>query len=257
MTEIHSTAVIGHGAQLGEGVSVGPYCVVGQNVTVGAGTRLMSHVVLDGWTTIGRECVIFPFACIGTQTQDLKYRGDQAFVEVGDRTTLREYVTVHAGTRLGEVTRVGNDCHILAYSHIAHGCRVGNEVIMSNGVQLAGEVVVEDQVVFGGVQGVHQFTRIGRLCMLGGMSRISQDCPPYMIVVGNPAEVKGVNSVGMERRQIPEASQRQLKEAYRILYRSDLSTRQALERIRAELDMTPEVKHLVEFIEQSDRGIIK
>lgn len=258
MTEIHPTAVIDPGAQLGEGVRVGPYCVIGPHVKVGAGATLQAHVVLDGWTTIGAGCRLFPFACIGCQTQDLKYRGDRTYVEVGERTTLREYVTVHSGTKPEEVTRVGSDCHILAYSHIAHGCRVGNEVIMSNGVHLAGEVVVEDQVVFGGVQGVHQFTRIGRMCMLGGMSRINQDCPPFMLIEGNPAEVRGLNSIGLKRRQVSEPAQRALKDAYRLLFRAELSTSQAVERIRAELDMTlPELLHLVEFIEQSQRGILK
>jgi len=257
MTQVHNTAIVEKGAELGENVVVGPYCIVGPNVTIGDGTRLMSHVVIDGCTKIGRNCVIFSFACIGTQTQDLKYKGGKTFVEIGDRTTLREYVTINSATNEGEVTRVGSDCHICAYAHVAHACRVGNGVIMSNAVALAGEVVVEDQAVLGGLSAVHQFTRIGRLCMIGGCSAIRQDCPPFMLVAGNPAQVAGVNSVGMSRRNIPEQVQARIKDAYKLLYRSGLSTSQAIERIKSELPMTPELEHLVSFIESSQRGITK
>jgi len=253
----HPTAVVSSEAQLGRDVEVGPYCVIGPHVTLGAGTRLMSHVVLDGRTTIGRECAIFPFASIGTQTQDLKYKGGKTFVEIGDRTTVRENVTINSGTTEGEVTKVGSGCHIMAYAHVAHGSVVGNEVIMANGASLAGEVVVEDQANIGGLTGVHQFVRIGKMCFVGGMSRITQDCPPYMIVVGIPAEVPGINSVGLARRGVSEESQALLKQVHKLLYRSGLSTRQALERIRGEITMCPEVEYLLAFVEKSERGITK
>lgn len=254
---VHSTAVVSPGAQLGEGVEIGPYSVIGPQVTIGAGTRLMSHVVLDGRTTIGRECTVFPFASIGTQTQDLKYKGGKTYVEIADRTTVREYVTINSGTNEGEVTKVGSDCHIMAYAHVAHGSVVGNEVIMANGASLAGEVIVEDQANIGGLTGVHQFVRIGRMCFVGGMSRITQDCPPYMIVVGIPAEVPGINSVGLARRGVPDESQALLKQAYKLLYRSGLSTRQAIERIQGEVTMCPEVEYLLAFVGKSERGITK
>jgi len=254
---LHPTAVVSSDAQLGRDVEVGPYCVVGPHVTLGAKTKLMSHVVLDGWTTIGCECVIFPFASIGTQTQDLKYKGGKTFVEIGGRTTVREYVTINSGTSEGEVTKVGSDCHIMAYAHVAHGSVVGNEVIMANGASLAGEVIVEDQANIGGLTGVHQFVRIGKMCFVGGMSRITQDCPPYMIVVGIPAEVPGINSVGLARRNVSEESQALLKQAYKLLYRSGLSTRQAVERIHGEVTMCPEVEYLLAFVEKSERGITK
>lgn len=257
MTMIHSSAVVSPGADLGVGVEVGPYTVIGPHVKVGDGTRILSHVVLDGWTAIGSRCSLFPFACIGTQTQDLKYKGGKTFVEIGDRTTLREYVTVNSGTNEGEVTRIGSDCHIMAYAHVAHACVVGNGVIMANNASLAGEVIVEDQANIGGLTGVHQFTRIGKLCMVGGMSRITQDCPPFMIIVGNPPEAVGINSIGMTRRNVPEESQTLLKQTFKLLYRSGLSTRQALERIRGEVPMCPEVEYLLAFIEKSERGIVK
>ena len=257
MTDIHPSACVDPKAELGESVRIGPYCVVGPDARIGAGTNLMSHVVVDGRTTLGERCTVFPFASLGTQTQDLKFRGGKTFVEIGDDTTIREYVTVNSGTAEGEVTRVGSGCHIMAYCHVAHACCVGDEVIMANGATLAGEVTVEDQAIIGGLSAVHQFSRIGRQCMIGGMSRISQDCPPYMIIEGNPSRVRGVNSVGMKRRGLSEEAQRAMKEAYRLLYRKDLSTRHAVDAIREAVAGCPEVDHLVAFIVDSERGIIK
>ncbi|MDD4870537.1 MAG: acyl-ACP--UDP-N-acetylglucosamine O-acyltransferase [Kiritimatiellae bacterium] len=254
---IHPTAIIDKGAVLGAGVDVGPYSVIGSNVRIGENTRIMPHVVIDGWTVIGRGCTVFPFACIGTQTQDLKYKGSKTFVEIGDRTTIREYVTINSGTNEGEKTIVGSGCHIMAYCHVAHACVVGNEVIMSNCATLAGHVIIENQAIMGGLSAVHQFTRVGKMCMVGGLTKITQDCPPFMIVEGNPAEVRGPNSVGLKRRNVDENAQRLIKEAYRILYREGLSTSQAVEKIKAELELCPEIMHLLAFIDSSERGIIK
>ena len=257
MTTIHPTAIVSPEAKLGEGVEIGPYSVVGPHVAIGDGTKLMSHVVMDGWTTVGRECEIFPFACVGTQSQDLKYKGAKTSVEIGDGTTLREYVTVNSGTKEGEVTRVGSRCHIMTCAHIAHGCALGDGVIMVNGSLLAGEVTIEDQATVGALTGVHQFVRIGRMCFVGGMSRITQDCPPFMIVVGIPPEVPGINSVGLTRKGVSPDSQARLKEAHRLLYRGGLSTRQAVEKIRGDIATCPEIEYLVAFIEKSERGIVK
>lgn len=257
MTIIHPTAIVNDGAKLGEGVEVGPYSIIGGHVTIGSGSRIMPHVVLDGWTGIGSNCTIFPFATIGTQTQDLKYRGAKTFVEIGDRTTIREYVTVNSSTEDGETTRVGADCLLMAYSHVAHACEVGNGVIMANCATLAGHIVVEDEAIIGGLTAVHQFVRIGRLCITGGCTKVIQDCPPFMTVDGNPARVRGTNAVGMKRKNIGSRAQKLLKQAYRVLYRKKLSTSQALEKIRAELEMCPELEHLVSFIEKSERGVIK
>ena len=257
MTNVHPTAVIEAGAELGEDVSVGAYCVIGPNVRIGAGTHVRPHVVIDGQTTIGEGCQIFPFACIGTQTQDLKFSGAVTSVVIGDRTTLREYVTVNSGTNEGEVTQVGDDCSILAYCHVAHACRVGNGVIMSNAATLAGDVVVEDQAIIGGMTGIHQFAKVGRLCMVGACSKIVKDCPPFMIVDGNPPRVRGVNVIGMERKAIGVEARDVLKKAHRILCRKGLSTQQALEDIRGTLAPCEELTQLTSFIEASKRGILK
>jgi len=257
MSGIHPTALIAEGAQIGSNVEIGPYSVIGPNVKIGDGACLRPHVVIDGHTTIGAGCNIFSFACIGSQTQDLKFRGGSSTVEIGERTTLREYVTVNSGTNEGEKTIVGAGCHIMAYSHIAHACRVGNGVIMANGATLAGDVLVEDQAVIGGLCGVHQFCRIGKMCMVGGCSKVVKDLPPFMIVDGNPSEVRGVNLIGLERRGVSEADRHVLKQAYRLLYRKDLSVSRALEEIRGTLEPCEVLNHLTGFIEASERGILK
>ena len=257
MSVIHPTAVVDRNAKIGADIEIGAYTVIGPNVTICDKARIMSHVVIDGWTTVGSASTIFPFASIGTQTQDLKYTGGKTVVLIGERTTLREYVTVNSSTGEGNVTSVGNDCHILAYCHIAHECSVGNGVIMSNCSQLAGHVTVEDNVGFGGMVGVHQFVRIGRMSFVGGFTRIAQDVPPFLLVEGNPAVAHGINSVGLRRKDIDAQTREVLKEAYRILYREDLSTAQALEKIRRELKPCTNLDHLVRFIEASERGIIK
>jgi len=254
---IHPTAVVDKHAAIGSNVDIGPYSVIGPDVKIGNGAKIMAHVVIDGFTTIGQGCTIFPFACIGTQTQDLKFKGAKTFVEIGDRTTIREYVTVNSSTNEGEKTIIGAGCHIMAYCHVAHSCIVGNEIIMSNCATLAGHVVVEDQAILGGLCAVHQFVRIGRLCMIGGLSKITQDCPPFMLIEGNPSEIRAPNSVGLKRRNISENSQKNIKEAYRLLCREGLSTTQAVERIKAEIELCPEVQHLLSFINASERGIIK
>ena len=236
---------------------MGPYCVIGPDVKISGGTCLKTHVVVDGQTTIGSGCTIFPFASIGSQTQDLKYDGGETFVEIGDRTTLRESVTINSGTNEGEVTRIGSDCHIMAYAHVAHACRIGNHVIMANCATLAGDVTVEDHAVLGGMAGVHQFVRIGKLCILGGCTKVTKDCLPFMIIDGNPARVHGPNKIGLQRKSVDTETQRLLKQAYRILCRDNLSTRQALETIRNELNGCREIEHLLSFVEGSERGIIK
>ena len=238
-------------------MEIGPYCIVGSRVSLGEGTRLMAHVFVDGWTSLGAGCTVFPFASLGTQTQDLKFKGGAPRVEIGDRTTLREYVTVNAATADGDVTRVGSGCHIMAYAHIAHDCRVGDGVIMANCATLAGHIEVEDQAIIGGLCGVHQFVRIGRMSIIGGCSKVTQDVPPFMMADGHPLAIHGINSVGLKRRGVGEEAQRALKTVHRILYREGLSTRQALERLEAEVEPLPEVRQVVEFVRASARGIVR
>lgn len=257
MTRIHPSAIVHEGARLGEDVEIGAYSIVGPQVTIGDRTRIMPQVFLDGRTTFGADCTVFPFASIGSLTQDLKYKGGETFVQIGDKTTIREYVTINSGTADGEVTRVGSGCLVMAYCHVAHGSQVGNRVIMANGASLSGDGVIEDDATIGGMTGIHQFTRIGCFAMVGGMSRITQDVPPYMLVEGNPAEARGVNTIKLQRLNVSVEVQATLKKAYRILCREGLSTRQALEKMRAELAMSPEVEHLLKFIETSERGIVK
>ena len=257
MARIHPTAIVDPGAELGADAEIGPYCVVGPHARIGDGARLMAHVFMDGWITLGAGCTVFPFASLGTQTQDLKFKGGAPRVEIGERTTLREYVTVNAATADGDATRIGARCHIMAYAHIAHDCTVGNDVIMANCATLAGHIAVEDQAIIGGLCGVHQFVRIGRMSIIGGCSKVTQDVPPFMMADGHPLEIRGINSVGLKRRGVGEEAQRQLKTAYRILYREGLSTSQALERLAAEGAGGVEIRELVEFIRHSSRGIVR
>ena len=257
MTKIHPSAIVHEGALLGVDVEIGPYSIIGPNVKLGDRTKVMPQVFLDGHTSLGAECIVFPFASIGSQTQDLKFKGGTTYVEIGDRTTLREYVTVNSGTADGEVTKVGSNSLIMAYCHVAHGCKVGNRVIMANNASLSGDVLVEDDVVIGGMAGIHQFTRIGTCAMIGGMAKITQDVPPYMLVDGNPSGVHGINSVKLQRLNVSAETISLVKKAFKMLYRDGLSTRQAMERIQVELPKTPEIERIIKFIETSERGILK
>lgn len=257
MTVIHPTAIVHPGAQLGEGVEIGAYSIVGPRVIIGDRTVIMPHVFLDGSLTLGKDCKVFPFASLGTQTQDRKYKGGETFVTIGDRTVVREYVTVNAGTAEGETTAVGTDCLLMATCHVAHKCVVGNDVIIGNAGMLAGHVIVEDFAVIAGVTGVHQFVRIGRMSIIGGCSKINQDVPPYVMVDGNPASARGLNQVAMERRGIPQEVRSALKTAFKRIFLEKLPQREAIERIRAEFPGIPEVEQFVHFIETSERGITR
>jgi UDP-N-acetylglucosamine acyltransferase len=253
--QIHPSAIVAPGAQLGAGVIIGPYCVIGEHVRLGDGTHLEAHVVVDGHTTVGAECHFFPFACVGMQTQDLKFKGGESFVEIGAGTTLREYVTVHSATAAGGKTVIGEKAHILAYAHIAHDCVVGNRVIISNAGTLAGHVLVEDQAVIGGCVAIHQFVRIGKMAMIGGCSKVVQDAPPFMISDGHPSAVRAVNKVALERNGVPEEVQKQLRQAHRLLFRENLNLGQAVAQARQEIPTSEALEHLLKFVESSERGI--
>ncbi|MEI8291825.1 MAG: acyl-ACP--UDP-N-acetylglucosamine O-acyltransferase [Verrucomicrobiota bacterium] len=253
---IHPTAIIHPRAQLGSGCEIGPYCVIGEHVTLGDKCKLHSHVVIDGHTKLGVGNEIFPFASIGLKTQDLKWKGGVTRTEIGDHNTFREYVSIHSATGDGGVTVVGSQNHVLAYSHIAHDCRIGSHIIMSNAATLAGHVIVEDYAIIS-ISAVHQFCRIGKLAMIGGCSKVVQDVPPFMIADGNPAETRTVNKVGLERNGFSDAAQTALRQAYKIIFREGLTVSNALIKIEAELPALPEVKYLVEFIRASERGICK
>jgi UDP-N-acetylglucosamine acyltransferase len=254
---IHSTAVVHPKAQIGAECEIGPYCLVGEHVVLGPRCRLVAHVVVDGHTKLGEGNEIFPFASIGLKTQDLKWKGGVTRLEIGDNNTFRESVTVNSATSDGEVTSVGSNNHILAYSHIAHNVKLGNYVIMSNVATLAGHVTVEDYAVVGGLAAIHQFCRIGKMSMIGGCAKVVQDVPPFMIVDGNPGETRTVNKVGLERNGVTEATQAALRQAYKILFRDGLTISNALTRIEQELPALPEVEYLVQFVRTSERGISK
>jgi UDP-N-acetylglucosamine acyltransferase len=257
MRDLHATAVIHPKAVLGPRCHVGPYCVLGEHVVLGAGCRLHSHVVIDGYTTLGERNEIFPFACIGLKTQDLKWQGGVTRTQIGDDNTIRESVTINSATADGGVTIIGSHNHILAYAHVAHDVVLGSYIIMSNVATLAGHVVVEDHAVIGGLAAVHQFCRIGRMAMVGGCSKVVQDVPPFMTADGNPARTRTTNKVGLDRNGVSEEVQTVLKQAYRILFRSGLSIPNALARIEAELPPSPELEHLIHFVRASERGLSK
>jgi UDP-N-acetylglucosamine acyltransferase len=254
---IHSTAIIHTRAQVGAGCEVGPYCVIGEHVTLGDGCKLHSHVVVDGHTALGARNEIFPFATIGKKTQDLKYKGGVTHLRIGEDNVFREGVTIHSATKDGDTTVIGSHNLLLTYVHIAHDCQLGNHIIMSGFAGLAGHVVVEDHATLGGYTAVHQFCRIGTRCMTGGCSRIPQDIAPYTIVEGNPAVARAINKINLERAGFSDEAQTALRNAYKIIFREDLSTANALAKVEAELPPLPEVKHLVQFIRASERGICK
>lgn len=254
---IHPTAIIDPSAQVGEGCEVGPYCVIGPKVELGPECHLLHHVSLSGPSKIGRGNRFYPFTSIGQQTQDLKYTAEPTYLEIGDGNTFREFVTVHRGTLPETVTRIGNGGNFLAYSHIAHDCIIGNNVIFSNNGTVAGHVEVGDYAVIGGLTAIHQFCRIGAYALTGGCSKIVQDVPPFMIADGNPAKVRSYNKVALERHGFSEQTHRAIKEAYRLIYRSALNLQQAVEQIRSDLPETPEITQLIAFVTNSPRGIIK
>ena len=255
---IHPTAIVDKNAQLGEDVEIGPYATVEGDVKIGAGTKVQQGAILRGHTTIGEKCQIFPYACIGMKTQDLKYKdGSVSFVEIGNRTVIREFATVHLGTKDGEKTIIGDDCLFMAYCHAAHGCVLGNHVICSNSVQLAGDVHLQDWAIVGGCAAAHQFCSIGRHAMVGGMTKIRQDVPPFMLcdMVDGGMKIIGPNVVGLTRRGFKKEVIQALKEAFRFIYHSGLNRSQALERVENDVEQLDEVKELVAFYRNSTRGV--
>lgn len=258
MANIHPTAIVADGAQIADDATIGPYCTISAQAVIGSGTELISHVVIEGNTSLGEGNRVSPFAVLGGRTQDLKFQGGFPGVKIGDNNTIREYVTINAATNDGDFTTVGNNCHILAYSHIAHCCHIGNEVVIVNACQIAGHVVIEDRATIEGSVGIVQFMRVGEMAYVGAMSKISKDVPPYMIAHGDPIQVRSFNRIGMERRGVDEAGRKAIKEAYRILYRQEgLNASEALDKIEAEVEQTPEVLHLLEFCRASEKGITR
>jgi UDP-N-acetylglucosamine acyltransferase len=254
---IHPTAVIHPKAQIGSNCEIGPYCVIGEHVALGDECQLHSHVVIEGHTRLGRKNEVFPFASIGLKSQDLKWKGGITLTEIGEQNTFREYVTIHSATGDGEKTVVGSHNHILAYSHIAHNVTLGNHIIISNVGTLAGHVWVEDHAIIGGLAAVHQFCRIGKMSIIGGCSKVVQDVPPFMLVDGNPGQTRTINKVGLERNGLTNEAQSALRSAYKILFREGLTIPNALSKIETEFGSSAEIRHLVDFVRNSSRGISK
>jgi UDP-N-acetylglucosamine acyltransferase len=257
MAAIHPTAIVDPKAELASGVTVGPYAVIGPGVRIGAGTRVAAHAVIDGLTTIGERCEVFPMASVGQKTQDLKYKGGKCYLRIGNDNTIREFVTINTATNDGDATVIGNHNLIMAYCHIAHKCVIGNHVIMSNLATLAGDVTVEDYAVLGGMAGIHQFCRIGIMAMVGACTKITQDVVPYTMADGNPAATAGLNKVRMERLGVDDEQMQAIKTAYKFIYRDQLKAKEAVERIRAELSHCSAALHMASFIEASERGIVR
>lgn len=255
-TTIHPTAVVDPAAELGADVSIGPFAYVGAGVRLGDGVRVHHHASVEGNTHLGAACEIYPYANIGGKTQDLKYKGGDPGVRIGARNVFREYFTVHAATNKGEFTTVGDDNTFLAYGHIAHDCVLGSHIVASNGMMLAGHVVIEDHVVIGGYGGVHQFCRIGAHAMLSATAKLVQDLPPFFIADGTPAVVRAYNKVGLERRGFTTEQLERVKQIHRVLYRDGLNRSQALEKLRAHAHAaTEEFQRVLAFAEKSERGI--
>ena len=257
MTDIATTAVVDGKAELATDVTIGPYAIIGPNVRIGSGTTVGPHAVIDGYTEIGHDCRIFPHAAVGLEPQDLKYRGGRSWLRIGDRTVIREFATLNPATQEGEATVVGSDCLLMAYSHVAHNCRVEDHVILANAVNLAGHVTIGTYAVLGGVTPVHQFVRIGTHAIVGGGSRVPMDVAPYTLAAGNPLETHGLNVVGLTRRGFSEDSLNALKKAYRIFYRQNLSVEEAVARIRADVPSTPEIETFLSFVLTSERGLTR
>ncbi len=256
--QIHSTAIVSKKARLAKGTEIGPYSLIGENVTIGSGTKVGGHCVIQGYVSIGKGCEIFTGAVIGSPPQDLKYKGEKSFLEIGDYNIIREYTTFNPGSSQGSKTVIGNHNLFMAYSHVAHDCIIGNNCIIANNGTLAGHVQIEDEAVISGLVAMHQFVRVGRLSITGGCSKVVQDIPPYSTCDGHPAAVYGLNLIGLKRNGIPRESIKQLMRAFKILFNCGLTIKHALENIMLdkELRSNSEVAYLVDFIKSSQRGIV-
>ncbi|MCD4812526.1 acyl-ACP--UDP-N-acetylglucosamine O-acyltransferase [bacterium] len=254
--KIHSAAIVHPDAKLGVDVEIGPGAIVGENVEIGDRTQIGAYVVIDGGTTVGIENRVFTGAILGSECQDLKFKGERSFTKIGDRNTIREYVTINRATAKDLYTTVGNDNLIMAYAHVAHDCTVGNNNVLANGLAMAGHVTIMDHANIGGLNALHQYVRIGSYSMIGGLSRVPKDVPPFIMCADTPLRIVGINKIGLERKGFGKEQVKAIEKAYRILYRSKLNTSQALKKL-AEEPGTPEVDMLIQFIKESERGIAK
>jgi len=252
---VDPTARVDPSAELAAGVTVGPWAIIGPNVVVGAGVRIEARAVLERNVRLAPGCRVGIGSILGGDPQDVKYRGEETWVEIGPDTTIREYSTINRGTSHSGRTTIGARCFVMSYVHVAHDCHVGDDVVLANGVQMAGHVEVEERAVVSGLVPIHQFVRIGTLSMIGGGSRVNQDIPPYTRAVGNPTRLVGINSIGLERAGVPAETRAAIKRAYRLLFNAGLPRTKGIVRVRAELIGVPEVERLIDFVERSRRGV--
>lgn len=254
---IHPTALVDSKAEIDDGVEIGPYCVIEKGVSISEGSRIGPHVIIREGTEIGKGCQIFQFASIGEAPQFLGYKGEKTSLQIGHHNIIREFATLHRGTvKGGGKTVIGNDNFFMAYSHVAHDCQIGNQVVMANGATLGGHILIEDYAIIGGLAAVHQFCRIGTHAILSGLTGVSQDVPPYMMAAGSRARLYGLNTVGLKRHQFSEQTIRALKKAYRIIFRSGLTLEKAVKAVKEDdIFLIKEVRHLLDFIQHSKRGI--
>jgi len=254
---IHATAIVDPTAEVGDGVEIGPYSIIQKGARIGKGTRIGPHVFIGEWTQLGERCQIFQFASVGEAPQALAYKGEKTSLRMGDQNIVREFVTLNRGTAPGGgETAIGHGNLFMAYSHVAHDCTIGNRVILANGATLAGHIMIEDHAIIGGLSAIHQFCRIGTHAFISGMTGITLDVPPYMLASGSRAKLFGLNTVGLKRFKFPETTLRALKKAYRVIFRSSLTLEKAMKQLReGEFSQVPEVQHLLQFIQQSKRGI--
>lgn len=255
---IHSTAIVSTKAQIADDVVIGPYSIIGDHVTIGAGTRIMSHVVIEPYVEIGTDCRIFQYAAIGAPPQSLKFQGEKTWLKIGKGCIIREFVTLHRGTGFGGgLTQIGDNCFLMAYTHIAHDCIVGRNVVMANNATLAGHIDIGDHATVGGLVAIHQFVRVGEYAFVGGKSAVVKDIPPYVIAAGDRATLHGLNQVGLKRHGFSPSTLFQLKKTYRLIFRIGLTLNEAIERVAAEVEPVAEVKHFIAFIKSSQRGITR
>ncbi len=258
MTQIHPTAIIDPLAEIDTDVTIGPYAIVQSDVFIGSGTTIGPYTTIEQYVTIGADCQISQYAAIGGVPQDLKFDGEKTYLKIGRETIIREFVTINRGTEFGGgITEVGEQNYLMAYTHIAHDCKTGRQVILANNSTLAGHITIGDNVTVGGLVAIHQFVQIGDFAYIGGKSAVVKDIPPYVIAAGDRATLHGLNNVGLKRCKFPKSTVKQLKKAYRIVFRIGLTVKQASERVKAQVEQIPEVKKFINFIIESNRGVTR
>ena len=255
---IHPTAIVDPKAELDANVEIGPYSIVAGNVSIGSGTVISPHAMIEPYTSIGPDCMIYQYASVGAAPQAIKFKGEITYLKIGRGTTVREFVTINRGTEFGGgVTEVGENNLLMAYSHVAHDCKTGRDVILANNATLAGHIIIGDYVTVGGLTAIHQFVKIGDYAYIGGKSAVAKDIPPYVIASGDRASLHGLNKIGLKRHGFGDNNLMALKKAYRIIFRIGITTKEALQRVQAEVEQIPEVVNLIEFIKSSERGITR